>query len=118
MKYLNKEEIEKLPNEVQEEIYHTLKAYNEVNIIYENGGYNVNTYTMISSKYAIDYKFIGVVKKEDIYTEEEMIINDVESFHDYPSNYKGKKDYTIFDKIKGNYKVKFEFDTSGNLKMI
>lgn len=115
MKYLSKEEIMKLPKEVQEDIYQTLKSYNEVNIVYEYGKYHVNTFVALTNGYAPDHKVIGDVRKEDIYTKEEMIINYAEAFHDYSIDYKGKRDYKMFDEVKGNWNAKFEFDRNGNL---
>ncbi|GHU36237.1 hypothetical protein FACS1894105_06250 [Clostridia bacterium] len=50
---------------------------------------------MLCSRYPDDFKVIGDVSKDDIYTEDEQIVNYIEEFHDYPYNYRGKRDYDM-----------------------
>lgn len=115
MKKLNKEEIERLPKEIQEEIYKTLKSYDEVNIVYENGEYHVNTYVGLFASYSPDHRVIGDVRKEDVFTEEEQIINYMEAFHDYHPRYKGKRDYQMVNSLSGQWDAKFLLDEKGDL---
>ena len=96
-----------LPKEVQEKVKNTLKAYNEVSVIYEDGKYNVITGALIKASYSNDYKVVGRYKASEVFTEEEMIINYVEEFKDYPSQYKGKRDYSLINSLEKGDKVKF-----------
>ena len=80
IKRLTKDEVDKLPKEVREDIYNTLKAYDNVNIIYEYGKYHVNAFVGIFLNYSPDYRFIGDVYAEDIYTTAERIKNYEEEF--------------------------------------
>ena len=115
MKYLVKVEIERLPKEVQEVVYKTLKSYDEVHIVYENGEYHVNTYVGLFASYSSDYKYIGDVRKDDVFTLEEQIINYMEAFHDYHPCYKGKKDYQMVNSLTGQWNAKFKLNEEGNL---
>lgn len=83
-----------LPKEVQEHIKETLKAYDEETVFFEYGKYCYGV--CIKAHYAPDHKYIGTYRADEIYTEEERILNYVNVFQDYPSNYKGKRDYRIF----------------------
>lgn len=80
MKYLSKEELEKLPKELVEEVKGTLKAYDETHITYEYGKYKEMPMIGICANYAPDHKFIGTVRAVDIYTLEERIKNYEEEF--------------------------------------
>lgn len=90
---MNTTSISNLPKEIQEDILSTLKAYSEVNIIFEYGEYHATPGISIKEVYAPDHKFIGTIKVEDIYTEEERTENYIECFHSYPIWYKGERDY-------------------------
>lgn len=83
-----------LPESIQNRIKNHLKAYDEVSVWYENGEYSFGTF--IKRQYAKDHEFIGTYRSEDIYTEEERILNYVNEFQCYPIQYKGKRDYSIF----------------------
>ena len=107
---ISKEEFEKLPGEIQEKCKSTLKAFDEVSVDFENGAYKVSTGSWIASSYAPDHKFIGVVYADDIFTEKERIINYVESFHSFPIEYKGKRDYQMLNEIGNDWSVKFKFE--------
>jgi len=102
-----------LPQEVQEKAKNTLKAYDEVNVIYEYGEYHVSVGVALKAQYAPDHEVIGRYRAEDIFTDNERIINYVESFHDYPIQYKGKRNYRLFDGI--GWETRFEFDNDGNI---
>lgn len=97
-----------LPSEVQEKVKNTLKAYNEVSVIFEDGRYNVTTGTLIKASYSNDHKVIGRYKADEVFTEEEMIINYIEEFKSYPSQYKGKRDYRFINSLERGDKVKFD----------
>lgn len=74
-----------LPKEVQHEVKSILKA-----------------------SYAEDHEFIGTYKAKEVYTEPERTINYVESFHDYPIWYKGKRDYKWLKNLTNNDRVIFD----------
>lgn len=84
-----------LSQNIQEEIKDTLKAYSECYVIFENGDYKVTTALSLKREYPKDYKFIGVYRQNGIITEDEKILNYVEQFHDFPSQYTGKKDWKL-----------------------
>ena len=98
MKKLTKEDIERLPLETKNDVYETLKSYNEANIIFEDGKYKVTTWTGVYSTYS----------KDVLYSIEEQIINYMESFHEYHPLYKGKRNYEMLRSIEGNWNAKFK----------
>lgn len=104
-----------LPTSVQEDIMDTLKAYPEVSVYYENGSYHFGT--LLKSNYADDYRYIGIFKDTDMYTEEERIINYMESFHEYHPAYKGIKDWKMIHDIGYDWTIKFKME-NGNLVRI
>ena len=97
-----------LPNEVQHEVKSILKAYDEVNVIFEYGEYNVSPGITLKASYAEDREFIGTYKAKEVYTEQERTINYVESFHDYPIWYKGKRDYKWVKNLTNHDRVIFD----------
>ena len=105
---------EQLPAEVQKEVKEILKAYDRVSVTFENGKYHFGG-ACLKATYASDYEVIGDYKDTDIFTEEERIINYVESFHDYPAAYKGKRDYKWLKSLGYDYDIKVKFDENGNL---
>ena len=111
---ISKEDFYQLPGGVQDKARNILKAYDEVNIIFEYGEYRVSAGLALTATYAPDHKFIGVAYAEDIFTEEERIINYAESFHEFPSNYKGKRDYRMMNSIGHDWSVRFKLE-NGNL---
>lgn len=104
-----------LPKAVQEDIKRALKAYDRVYVIYENGDYHVSVAIGLKAQYAPDHKVIGEYKADEIYTEDEKMINYIETFHEYPHNYKGKRDYRMLKEIEGDWNIKFKFDDERNL---
>lgn len=104
-----------LPADVQSKIKQTAKAYDEVYVVYEYGEYHVGVGISLKAVYAPDHKVIGTFYAKDLYTPEERIINYIEEFHEYPIQYKGKRDYKLIHEIEGNWDVKFKFDEAGNL---
>lgn len=92
-----------LPKEIQEEVKQTLRAYDDVTVWFENGRYRYGV--SIKSKYAPDHEYIGTYYAENVYTEEERIINYCEEFHSYPIYYKGKRDYELIKDYNARYKM-------------
>lgn len=91
--------LKKLPKETVENIKETLKAYDKCNVIFENGKYNVRTGYCLQSSYAEDYKFIGEFSKDEVFTKREQIINYIEEFQCFPSEYKPQRNsYDILKK--------------------
>lgn len=110
----NEMKFEELPENVQREIKKCLHAFPECNVTFENGKFTVSTGVSLKAQYAADHKFIGVFYVEDIFTEEEQIINYAEAFHAFSPLYKGKRDYTIWKQIGYDWTVKFKLE-NGNL---
>lgn len=102
-----------LPTEIINQVKETLKAYDRAYVIYENGAYRVSVGIAITATYADDHKFIGEYKAVEVFSEEERVINYVESFHEYPGNYKGNRDYKMLNALTWDDKVKL--DENGNI---
>lgn len=92
-----------LPENIQNEIKEYLRAYNEVHVTYEYGGYHFGL--CIKKQYGADFEAIGTFRAQDIFTDEERIVNYVNSFRSYPIQYKGKRDYAILKNYKATYKM-------------
>ena len=92
-----------LPKNIQSYIKDTLKAFNEIDVYYENGEYHFGL--CIKARYAKDYEYIGCFNAFDVYTKEERILNYVNEFHEYPREYEGKRDYAILSDYNATYKM-------------
>ena len=90
---ISREELNKLPQDILEQTLETLKAFDECHITFENGRYHSSTGVCLLAKYPEDFKVIGTVYADDIYTKEERDQNYIESFYDYPAGYTGVRDY-------------------------
>lgn len=101
---------EELPVDLQERIKNTLKAYDEVTVFYEYGQYTFGC--CLKSTYGPDHEYIGTYKASEIFTADERILNYVNCFQDYPIQYKGKRDYSMFHTGK---REEFEFDENHNI---
>ena len=112
----NTKRFEELPVDVQAEVKRVLHAYDECPVTYEYGRYDVGGGICIKKNYAPDHEFIGVYYADDVFTEEERIINYAESFHEYSPLYKGKRDYTMWHKVGYDWNAKFKM-VNGNLEI-
>jgi hypothetical protein len=88
-----------LPLEVQNKAKQVLKAYDNVNVVFEDGIYNVSPNSCLKATYSADHKVIGRFNKNEIFTEDEQIVNYIESFHSYPTNFKGKRNYQLMNQL-------------------
>lgn len=104
---MNDQEFAKLPADTQEQARSLLKVFDEVHITYEYGKYNVSSGIGIYATYAPDHCFLGTVRATDIFTEDERTQNYLESFHDFPPWYKGKRDYFA---LRAKYGTPPKFD--------
>ena len=115
-----------LPKEVIAEVKNILKAFDEVNVVFENGKYDVSTAIVIKAHYAADHKFIGTFYAKDVFTEAERIENYINEFGDYPCNYHGERDYDKLHEAQQKYDRKtgtitrgvWKLDNSGNLRLV
>jgi len=107
MKKLNE-----LPVEIQNKIKSVLRAYDECDVTFEYGEYHMGGICLKSS-YGADHEYIGCYKASEVYTPEERTLNYVECFHDYPIQYKGKRDYRWLKTLSRN--AKLGYDTDGNI---
>ncbi len=81
-----------LPLKTQNEIKSVLSAYSECTVEKNDQGvYKVMACTVIHN--GVYSELIGKFTKNDIFTPEEQIVNYVNSFRDYPTNYKGFKNW-------------------------
>ena len=101
-----------LPTDVQDRIIDTLKAYDEITVSYEYGMYHFGV--CIKSHYAPDHRVIGTFHADDIFTPEERMLNYMESFHEYPPRYTGKRDWKMIQEIGNDWSIKFKWE-DGNI---
>jgi hypothetical protein len=115
---MNKNEIKLLPKEVIKEAKGTLRAYDSVQVIYEDGQYKVMTGYLLRHEYPEDFKVIGTIHSKDVYSEKEMIVNYIEEFLSYPAEYNGKKDWNMIKELKAirlnRKQAKISLDKEGN----
>ena len=111
---MNNTMINNLPQEIQDKVLNTLKAYDKVYITYEYGAYKVSIGVALTATYADDFRVIGEVEAQEVYTDDERIENYINEFQDYPITYKGKRDYrTLNDGKRHTWKL-----VDGNLVVI
>ena len=89
-----------------------LKAFDDCSVVFEYGVYKVGLGTCIKLEYGKDHKVIGRYFANEVFTEDERIVNYVESFHDYPINYKGNRDYAMLKTMTWETKVELK---NGNI---
>lgn len=82
-KPLTKEFLKELPKELQTKVLNQLKAFDEVQIDFENGEYIIGACCLRSS-YPKDFRVVGNFYQEDIYTLEERIANYRKEFKSEP----------------------------------
>lgn len=97
---MNRTEFNQLPQDVQNKIKSTLHVYDKTHVVYEYGEYHVSSGICLKAEYAADHKVIGTYTAEELFTEEERIENYINTFNEYPANYKGKRDYQMLRKMK------------------
>lgn len=107
MKKLTIERMVTLPQETQERIKETLKAYDEIFVSYENGNYCFGT--CIKKDYAQDHEVLGTIYASDIYNEVERMENYINTFCDYPIEYKEKRDYKMIKKMEASKKYNEDY---------
>lgn len=105
-------ELNTLPSEVIEKVKNTLRAYDKCYVNYYGGAYHVSVGVSIKASYEPDEETIGTYFAKEVFTEEERILNYINSFQDYPIEYKGKRNYKDFQ--TGKREV-FKWDGNGNL---
>lgn len=105
MNRLSIEELNKLPQEIITNVKNTLTAYNSCQVEFKNGKYDVIVGSYLLEEYPNDFKVIGEVFKEDIFTNIELIENYINAFKSYPKDYKGKKDFKILNEMKNSRKI-------------
>lgn len=98
MKALTIEKLATLPQEVQSYVMSTLKAYPEVTVSYENGQYSYGV--CLKKEYATDHEVLGTIYQSDIYNEVERMENYINTFCDYPIEYKGKRNYKMIKRME------------------
>lgn len=96
-----------LPQEVQEQAKSVLRAFPRVHITFEYGKYHVSSGIALLASYPEDFKVIGDYTDKEIFTEDERTLNYINSFHDYPIWYKGKRDYRWLNSLTWNDTVTF-----------
>lgn len=92
----NMTQFNELPADVRNEAKETLKAFDRVHVIFEHGKYHVSAGMALKNKYADDHRFVGTYYANEVFTEDERILNYVNEFQCFPIEYKGKRDYTMF----------------------
>lgn len=59
-------------NQLIAEVAHTLCAYSECNIIFEDGAWNVSPHSYLAAHYAPDRRYVGKVRSDEWYTPEQI----------------------------------------------
>jgi hypothetical protein len=72
--------LEALPNDVQDKVKSTLRAFSEVSVTYENMKFTTSAAICLSARYAYDHMVCGRYKQEEVYTKEERRQNFKEEF--------------------------------------
>lgn len=72
--------LEVLPEETQQEVRNTLKAFNDVTVTFKNGSFCVSAAISVTSHYAYDHMVCGRYLAEQVYTKEERRQNFLEEF--------------------------------------
>lgn len=72
--------LEELPDDVQQQVKETLKAYDRCSAKFENQRWSATTGYCIKSSYSFDYFVAGEYYATDVYTEEERRQNFLEVF--------------------------------------
>lgn len=76
--------LDKLPEEVQAKVKSILKAFDEVNVTYEYGKFEVSACSCLCAYYHYDRMYCGRYTSKEVYTAEERKQNFFESFGYYP----------------------------------
>lgn len=77
---LSKMPLEELPVDIQEKAKDVLKAFDNVNVVFEYNRFEVSASCCIKSHYNYDHFVCGRYSAKDVYTEEERRQNYIESF--------------------------------------
>lgn len=104
----------KYSEKVQEEIKDTLKIFNECHVERHGKEYKVCTGWCLKATYG-DEEVLDTFTADEIFTEDERILNYIESFHSYPITYRGERNYKMIHEIKGNWNARFAFDENKNI---
>ena len=95
---MNTQSINKYPQEIQEKILNTLRAYDEVHIIIcDDGTYEVSPDLCLSSTSKLVK--MECIEVSEVYDEHEQTINYINQFRNYPYNFKGFRDYKLLKEL-------------------
>ena len=72
--------LEALPEDIQEKVKSTLKAFDEVSVDYEHGRFNVFAGYCVKKNYHYDHFVCGRYLQTEVYTKEERRQNFIEEF--------------------------------------
>ena len=72
--------LEELPEDVQQKVRGTLKAFDVCHVEYEHGAFHAGTCVCLQATYPTDHFVAGSYKAKDVYTPEERRQNFIEEF--------------------------------------
>lgn len=107
---------------VQQNILNLLKAYSEVRVMknIRTGLVEVVTHVMLQNCY--DDVELETIRSKDVYTEEELILNYLDEFIEYPIEYEGERDYNLLSDLHSLKRVKqyyvLKFNPKGDIVLI
>lgn len=104
----------KYSEKVQEEIKDTLKIYDECHVERRGTEFVVCTGWCLKATYG-DEEVLDTFTADEVFTEDERILNYIESFHSYPITYHGERNYKMIHEIEGNWNARFAFDENKNI---
>jgi len=102
---MTNETLASLPAFVCAKVRDVLCAYDKAHVVFQNEQYEVSPSTCITATYPKDFRFVGTFKASDVFSADEMIINYVTEFRDFPSNYKGTRDYRTLNGAWSSAKI-------------
>lgn len=76
----NKMPLEELPEDIQNQVRNTLRAYHSVTVTFENGKFSASACIGIKNSYNWDHFVAGTYKDDEVYTLEERRQNYKEEF--------------------------------------
>ena len=98
-------EVEDLPEATQKEIKNILRSFRRCTVEFEHGEFHVTIGTILTRSYDPWHFMVGEYMDRDVYNFNERIENYVNSFHCYPAEYKGAKDWQRIHDASINWKM-------------
>lgn len=107
-------------DDIMDQIKEILKVYNKAYVLQENNSkhYVTNSLYLLNSR-GSNYRLCDTFFAEDFYSAKERQLNYINSFVDFPPEYKGRRDMKLLQEMATNWKdgkstIEIVFDEYGN----